>query len=329
MDCEIIPTVSSNNIFVVEDFANDVLDLLMDIEEGESTAESSVSLKPLSENSDLSENATSPSHKRKLDDDSSGSLVLTTTSASANTLSTCMALTTTSSTGVYKRRRFRKPRPRVSPFPRILKRDIRRDYSTMYINVINSADSGLVTSFLETFCVDKCRMVDYYKPEENLPGKVPVLELTKLADITKRMQLQLSAAPDCVIRLQDAHIWQHLYEMGSKVVMYIRLQCTALAETMMEFEDLQGVRHEMPSFVYQAMVREGKIPPESLSTVRRASPKSSSILSPIQPSVLGHYNHTARSVTPYVMDIMGKITLSLDDENRIYGMEFEGMLGKC
>eukprot|EP01039_Chlorochromonas_danica_P002041 gene2041-2225_t len=271
MDCEIIPTVSSNNIFVVEDFANDVLDLLMDIEEGESTAESSVSLKPLSENSDLSENATSPSHKRKLDDDSSGSLVLTTTSASANTLSTCMALTTTSSTGVYKRRRF----------------------------------------------------------QENLPGKVPVLELTKLADITKRMQLQLSAAPDCVIRLQDAHIWQHLYEMGSKVVMYIRLQCTALAETMMEFEDLQGVRHEMPSFVYQAMVREGKIPPESLSTVRRASPKSSSILSPIQPSVLGHYNHTARSVTPYVMDIMGKITLSLDDENRIYGMEFEGMLGKC
>lgn len=60
-----------------------------------------------------------------------------------------------------KKKRIRTNR-RLHPFPRIVKRDIRRMYPAMLANVMNSGDLSLLSDFLVEFAVKKCRYTDYF-----------------------------------------------------------------------------------------------------------------------------------------------------------------------
>lgn len=60
-----------------------------------------------------------------------------------------------------KKKRIRTNR-RLYPFPRIVKRDIRRMYPSMLANVMNSGDLSFLSSFLEEFASKRCQFIDYF-----------------------------------------------------------------------------------------------------------------------------------------------------------------------
>lgn len=63
---------------------------------------------------------------------------------------------------------------RVRPFPRILKRDIRRLYARMFINVLNSADHGLMYRFFRQFLSPKSATLVHYFPKCEKHGFRPM-----------------------------------------------------------------------------------------------------------------------------------------------------------
>lgn len=60
-----------------------------------------------------------------------------------------------------KKKRIRTNR-RLFPFPRIVKRDIRRLYPSMLVNVMNSGDLSILSGFLGEFTTKQCKFVDYF-----------------------------------------------------------------------------------------------------------------------------------------------------------------------
>lgn len=70
--------------------------------------------------------------------------------------------------------RFRTSRRRINLFPRIIKKDIRRDYAAMFTNVLNTVDQVLMGKFMNTYCVNSVKMIDYAKLPQNV-DRFPVL----------------------------------------------------------------------------------------------------------------------------------------------------------
>eukprot|EP00981_Chlorochromonas_danica_P003745 scaffold688_cov149-Ochromonas_danica.AAC.3 len=123
--------------------------------------------------------------------------------------STCLMKRPPSSLSVpgasVKRMRHRKPRQRVSPFPRILKRDIRRDYPAMYANVLNTAERSCIEAFLRTFCVPSCAMEDFYLHQTSTSlERIPVVKLFSVDRIVNRLSTEIEGAPDFAMRLLKA-----------------------------------------------------------------------------------------------------------------------------
>jgi len=192
----------------------------------------------------------------------------------------------------------RRKRRRVSQFPRILKRDIRRDISFMFANVMNSGDQSFIASFLNQFCVSSCRSVDYAR-SSFLPEKVPIKRIEGLPNIVHRVGSELQLIPDFVYRVTESQIEQRLDKPGSKVIMHAHIQGTKLLEPLVHFVDDQNVHRTIPHIFYDALTTAGRV----------ASTNSASTF-------------TLRTA-PYDLNVLGVITFSLDNDHRIYRMEFE------
>lgn len=118
-----------------------------------------------------------------------------------------------------RRHRFR---PRVNPFPRILKRDIRRDYASMLVNCLNSASPTVIGGFFYTFCVPTCRMSD------TLMKGVLLKQLDGVDNIAQDLGSGIANVPDFICSIREVLIKQHLYETGSKIVLKLTSQGTKL-----------------------------------------------------------------------------------------------------
>lgn len=66
-----------------------------------------------------------------------------------------------------KKKRIRTNR-RLYPFPRIVKRDIRRMYPAMLANVMNSGDLSFLASFLSEFTTKRCKFIDHFPGSEEV-----------------------------------------------------------------------------------------------------------------------------------------------------------------
>lgn len=117
---------------------------------------------------------------------------------------------------------------RANPFPRVLKRDIRRDYGAMLVNVMNSFDGDLTAKFFNQFCVKNCYKLDLF-PEVtkhyNLPGFRHVDGLNK---IVYHLLHDLSHIPDSVFRIKGSHIRQRSDIQGSQVCVRVLFQGTKI-----------------------------------------------------------------------------------------------------
>jgi len=125
---------------------------------------------------------------------------------------------------------------RANPCPRILKRDIRRDYGRMFANVMNSTDLGFVQAFFCQIAYPDCQWHKYKVPEleyvtrpyyaalANYERKLEVEE--KLSYFIHHTHLFSTVFPDFVMKLNEAKIVQKEGVTGSKVVLNTQISGT-------------------------------------------------------------------------------------------------------
>lgn len=118
-----------------------------------------------------------------------------------------------------KRASTRKPsfRPAYIPELRIIKRDIRRRYSEIMLNVVNSHDVHFLKSYFEMFtspiveCFDEDApqsIYDHYRWPKYSRGYQRILEA---------MTMSYQLFPDAVYYLEDIRISVAMYEHGSRL----------------------------------------------------------------------------------------------------------------
>eukprot|EP01031_Cornospumella_fuschlensis_P040576 gene40576-49469_t len=158
--------------------------------------------------------------------------------------------------------RFRISRRRINLFPRIIKKDIRRDYAAMFTNVLNTVDPVLMSKFMNTYCVNSVKMIDYAKLPQNV-DRFPVLTVDGVPNIMGRAYTRIcNNIPDFVFRLQSSHIKQHLYEAGSKVVFKARIQGSNLMKCFISMvENDNQALYTMAGAYYAVLVKAGLVPP--------------------------------------------------------------------
>eukprot|EP00981_Chlorochromonas_danica_P011677 scaffold4209_cov160-Ochromonas_danica.AAC.4 len=199
---------------------------------------------------------------------------------------------------------------RVNPLPRILKRDIRRDFPTMMMNVFNSCDAQTVCTFFMNFSVGSCHMNSYLKEDGPSFGKIPIRRLDGLNQILSAMSRCMGACPDFVMHLKDARIKQHLNREGSQLVLTCRTQGTRVEDYMVELLDENQILRKIPVRLWDNLLMSG----EKLETVLAAGGGLS----------FDALCSDTASTNSFEVDIISEITYWLDNDNRIYRMDVEG-----
>lgn len=207
----------------------------------------------------------------------------------------------------YKPRRRR--RPPVNPFPRILKRDLRRSLPTMYANVVNSGEKALIASFLNDFCLGSVKVVDYIQDsyfcsqwkESSKPWVI-----AGLRDTIHLLTSRIGSSPDFALTLNHACILQRLRVPGSQVAMKAKIVCSLLHKEFVHFLDTERASHVVPSFVFDALRLSGYLPPQ-ITASQSFQPDSS---------------WTEGNCSE--VEIEATIIFSLDSNNHIYRIEMRG-----
>eukprot|EP00981_Chlorochromonas_danica_P009012 scaffold2421_cov171-Ochromonas_danica.AAC.2 len=196
-----------------------------------------------------------------------------------------------------KSRRFWR---RAHPIPRILKRDVRRDFPVMITNVINSGDIPTVGRFFFSHFAHSCQLSSLNK------GKVSqrdpsMVRIDGVHLIISMISGFLDATPDFVMRLNESHIRQHIDRAGCQLIISSRIQGTKVKDF------LQALAEANKNFVFisndfNEVVKDGDLKSDGSSD-------SSSNL--------------CQDMEAYTLDLITVTTYWLDNNNRIYRMEVE------
>jgi len=110
--------------------------------------------------------------------------------------------------------------------PRILKRDIRRDFAKMITNVYNSGDEILVEQFFNHFCVRNFQSIIF---SHSSSASKPAVKLTTgLKPAIFRSTQSLSVFPDMTFELEKAQIIRRPGIVGSLIHLNLKVNCTPL-----------------------------------------------------------------------------------------------------
>lgn len=139
---------------------------------------------------------------------------------SPSTTTTDTSTATTPSLTYYQRRKIR-----LNILPRILKKDIRRDYPLMYINAMNSGDGSLIAKFFLTYGVGDCQAVDYVPVK--LGGSVARRNIG-LQEVCRAFQFVVEEMPDIVGRLMESRIVRRVDQDTSSVVITSQVHATKI-----------------------------------------------------------------------------------------------------
>jgi len=108
--------------------------------------------------------------------------------------------------------------------PRILKRDIRRDFAKMITNVYNSGDGRLVEQFFNHFCTWNFQSVLFSR---NSSASKPAVKFTTgLKPAIFRTNQSLSTYPDLIFQLEEAQIIRRPDFAGSLIHLKMKVNCT-------------------------------------------------------------------------------------------------------
>lgn len=199
-------------------------------------------------------------------------------------------------------RRRRRRRRCVSLFPRILKRDVRRLFPSMYINAMNSRQCETINDFLSTFCVKSCKIIDgcnYAYFCDSLANLCRPITINGLPNFLSLMNLKMSSLPDGIVQLKDSYIQQQLHTPGSKVLMKVRVQGTLIRQALLNLRDENNNKLVVPRLIYQILEVAGRLP----SCFAESAQDSGEVMSNIS------------------LDVHLTVVFFFDNDHRIYRIE--------
>lgn len=115
-----------------------------------------------------------------------------------------------------------------NPFPRILKRDPRRIFGQMYLNVVNSGDSNLLVKFMRRFFQLDAQYQRFHQEGPILvqSNDIPIIEGRE--SIMLFLASHLETAPDMVAISKAGSIRQRLNSDYSEVLIDVKMEGTRL-----------------------------------------------------------------------------------------------------
>ncbi len=117
---------------------------------------------------------------------------------------------------------------RKNPLPRILKRDFRRDFPTMFQNVINSAEGSMIESFFITFATPDFHMI-VHNPILSYFGVDVIQQQFGLQNFVTTCANHISTFADLVILTEKASIIQQEGTTGSKIITRLHAKATRIS----------------------------------------------------------------------------------------------------
>ncbi len=110
--------------------------------------------------------------------------------------------------------RRRSTNPTYMPALRIFRRDIRRRYGEMFVNVSNNHDASLMEKFINEFCTPDCKFITV-KPKDEESRRALDLALKKgegesststMKQLVQGMAMNYELMPDSVFRLSECNV---------------------------------------------------------------------------------------------------------------------------
>lgn len=210
-----------------------------------------------------------------------------------------------------KKKRYRpnKKRYRVSLFPRVVKRDIRRFLPQMLANVMNAADPLLMRSFFSTFALPSFAMMG---PTETnvLNDVVKKPPHGDMDSVVMNFAVEQDLLPDLAISLDGAGIRQFL---NRKDESHVVCRLTLMGTKLYEYEKCDSC-HPMAITVDSYL--------EHLRPISKAVTEVEiNNYSPPFSAVASTRKLLLRK--PFQIFSQGILTLKLDENNRIKVLEYE------
>jgi hypothetical protein len=207
--------------------------------------------------------------------------------------------------------------------PRIVKTDIRRRYSFMFANVLNSYDCNLIDSFIQRFSEPS---VSFEK--ENMYDTSVALSGTTLLSTYFCLSQQMS--PDKVVRITDTQIKQRSDRTGSELVSNFDVSLTKIFDVhptliadsvLCQFQDLSLENKKKKNTVVMDSERSERSESSNTSSEGRER-KTVVIKSDLFESVDLARPHLSvmkfpRLSQPRELHVKGKLIFSLNDQKRI------------
>eukprot|EP00981_Chlorochromonas_danica_P000032 scaffold21_cov179-Ochromonas_danica.AAC.5 len=210
-----------------------------------------------------------------------------------------------------------RPRPvpsrawrRVNMFPRIPKRDFRREFPTMVVNVANSGDFDAFGHFMRSTSHPSCLLLDYKRGGVNSDLTEPIHRVSGVNQIVDFLVNLISCTPDFALVLKKAQIKQHLHKGGCEVILDLHIRGTRIRDVAIEVRDEKDKVHMLPVWVYTALlVGRGVI---ASMPVSEAIPVISSP---------HNWSNFDLDINPDVVDLNVSLIHYMDNNNRVYKME--------
>ena len=194
-------------------------------------------------------------------------------------------------------------------FPRILKSDIRRRYSLMYANVMNSYDYDLISSF---FC-------KYMKPNIRFEKRTPFLQdpitIAEGVDVVlKYFLVLLQGSPDRTLRVSEINLKQ-----SAKLVGCTEITCKFSVDNSILYELRPEVMRSLLVSILPFTPRIRSPNPDSAQTAK-------DVFDPIEGSFLR--SRVRRLETPHSFQLEGYLTLVVDENKWIEAIVVNNMRKK-
>eukprot|EP00981_Chlorochromonas_danica_P000487 scaffold98_cov248-Ochromonas_danica.AAC.28 len=207
------------------------------------------------------------------------------------------------------KKRRKRNRPRANLFPRIFKNDIRRILPQMYFNTVNSGDMALYQRFLSEFCVGSCCMMDNLDDScicQTLKAMKP-LTIRGLDNVTNILSKRIGSFPDIVSHIEKSWIRHQLNTPGSAVIAKVKVQGTLSREHLVE---MPSTVCRLPFFIVDALSMAGQLP-MFMRKLDGATDRQY-----IQGCMVSFFD----------VLIEAEVVFHVDNDNRIYRLEFHGRL---
>lgn len=131
----------------------------------------------------------------------------------------------------------RNQRRRVNPFPRVLKRDVRRNYMNMYANVMNSCDKDLLSKYLNQYYSPDCMFTKATCiSEDSVPSTI--YQATGRNVIRDFLSLCMENSPDLLLELSNTQLRVNNKTNQTLIVSKYKVKGTKIKNTKSDFVSL-------------------------------------------------------------------------------------------